>query len=433
MFHGIRRSRAAVLIAAAAFGGATATCVVSPLNEVFADEVDDLVSDLKSLVAEGDDSKIAARVATFEKRKEKRIDDLLLVIARTSRLEASACAAMRVLGMHQDPGYLGWMKSKLYDKKMLEERPSQYCAMLDSLPPAGDALKPYLKDLSNCITEYMKTRPDVTTRAVTAYGAVHDKSVVLPLIAMLEKTETDAGGGGGGKGRQAPQLDASGMGGGGGSDFRGNLQSTGNRIIEVLKSLTGGEGGNSREWKNWWYTNEKSVRFPSPEPAWATISEFSDDWYGLVLKKPSVGALWGFEKCQFAGGRARLKCQDGTALNACVDVMTYPKGSIQSVQEFAQSVDEAWRRGEFAEFTEKGEPVVTKKRIGGREFAVVAARGTGAGSWKDWEGVERRVYVTMGDPNTVLALEAAVRESFDPAQKAAFWSALEGVAFKPVK
>ena len=417
-------------LAGAGLGGVAVSSALAPVPSAFADDVDDRLAELRDLVRSGDEVRVMSKIAEFEKKKDKRIDDALMAVARASGMDKAAIAAMRVLATHRDPGFLGWAKSRLYDKKMAEDRSTFFCAILDALPRAGDGLKPHMKALSDCVAEYMKSRSDITTRAVAAYASVHDKVAIDGLIAMLEDSEGSAAGGGGRGSLTTPPPTMNG--GGGGNDSASNLQAAGDAIRTALKSLTGAEHGDSVRWKRWWWENQKTFKFAvaeGPEPDWATLSEFTDDAYAFVLRKPAAGKLWLFEKCQFTGGRVRMKHNDPAGVPAQLEVMTYPKGANANAAAFAATLDEAWRKSEFSEFAADGEPVVKSRKLAGREFAVITAKGIGSGTWSAWGDCERRTYVTIVGGDTILAFEGAVRAECDPVLKAAFWSGIEGVTF----
>lgn len=435
MIHGKRRRRVVAAIALAVLGGLAGSVTLAPAPAASADEVDDEVAQLKDVVAGGDEPQIIARIKSLERRRDKRVDEALLGIVRTSKIDRVAAEAMRVLGARRDGDYLRWARSRLGDKKMVEEQNPRFCAMLDSLPPAGEALRPFLGELATCIDKYVKTRSEVTTRCIAAYAAVcSDKQVVPRLIRLLEDVEgaEGGGGGGGGGGGTRPEADI-GRVSGGGSDPRANIQAAKDAIHQALKKITAADGGSVLDWKRWWFNNEKTFRPPTPEPDWANLEEYVDSWFGLTLKKPAVGKSWGWEKCPYTGGRARMRCTVTSELQACFDVITFPKDAHADAEAFAASALEQWKGAEFSEFSEGGQPELKKRRLGGREFAVLSAKGVGSSGWKDWNDCERRLYVTLAAPDTFLVIDAAARQVFNEAERTAFWASIEGMTFKPVK
>jgi hypothetical protein len=426
--------RGVVLAAGFASVGAAVLAVVCATSPAaFADDVDDAVANVQELARGGDEARLAAAITALEKRKDKRVDDALMALVRTSRLDAGVKAAMKVLALHKDPAYVTWARSKLADERMLEKRAGVYLAMLDSLPLASEALKPALPSLVRCVDDALKTRPDVSTRCIKAMGGCRDRDAVTTLIALLEKIEGSEGGGAGGGGGGGKPLPSPGRMSGGGADAGGNIQQAKDACAEALKALTGADGGaTALSWKTWWFRNGKTFRFAAPEPDWATLVEFQDELTGVVVRKPEAQG-WVFERSQYAGGRARARPEGEGEVQACLDVMTYPKGAFTGSEAYVQFLDEEWRKREFAEFSEGGEPVVKTQRIGGREFVVITAKGVGAGAWKDWFTCERRVYVTSAGAEGFLALEASARETCPEAKRTALWAALESIAFKPVK
>lgn len=402
-------------------------------SALLADEIDDTVANLQVLAKAEDDTRLVQAVTATARTKEKRIDDALLAIVRTCRHDAGVKAAMKVLAAHKDPAFVTWARSKVNDERMLENRGSVYLAMLESLPAAAEAVKPAIPVLVNCADDRMKFRPDVATRAIKAIGGCPDKAAVEALILLLGKAEESEGGGGGGGGGSKP-APTPGRVSGGGTDTRGNVQQAKDACIDALKALTGAQDGGSTalSWKFWWHQNGKTFRFPEPEPDWPNLAEFQDALTGVVVRKPEPKG-WVYEKSVYSGGRARVRPDVQGEMSACLDVMTYPKGAFADAAAYAQFLDEEWRKREFAEFAEGGEPAVAKRKIGGREFVVIAAKGLAAGQLKEWYSCERRVYVTLGAPDTFLALEGIVRETCPEAQRSALWAAMEGVTFKPPK
>ena len=443
--HSMDRSIVTSMYSAVALAALVVSVVGSPIPgttdawmqipDVFADDIDDQVTQLRELAAAGDDAGLVARIKGLERRRDKRVDDALMVVVRAPKVDAAAREAMRVLGLHGDPGYLGWAKSKLADKKMLEDRPDQYFGLLDSLAGAGGALKPYLRSVAECVSDNLTTKPDVARRAVTAYASAgSEKSVIDQLIDWLDKLESAAASGGGGRrgGLTSPPPES----GKSGSGSAANTQPVKDEVLKSLARLTGASADDSSAWRVWWAEHKASFK-PAPpraaEPDWALLEEFADDAFGFVLKKPVPPAVWGFERCEAPGGRVRLRFQDAAGQQARVDAVGFKKGRYATAGVFAQHVQEEWRKNDYSDFFGGGEPAVSTQQIGGREFTVIKARGVGAGAWKDWDGCERRLYVTALDADTFLSFEAVVRVGFAETQKAALWAAVEAVTFTNAK
>jgi hypothetical protein len=352
-----------------------------------------------------------------------------MLVLRTPGLDKSAREAMRALGARRDADYVAWARSKIVERTMLDDRAEQFGALLASLPPAGEALKPCLKPLADLVSDLLLKRPDVAASAIKAYSAVRsEKAVIDQLIAWLEKAEEERGGGGGGSrgGQPIPPIHAA-TGGAGAPD----PQVAKDEILAALARLTGGDATNGPAWKSWWASHKATFK-PEPvraaEPEWAKLTEFEDDTYAFVLKR-CADKRWAFDKCPVATGRVRMECRGAAVPAARVDVLTYPKGTISSAAAFAQRLDAQWRKSEFTDFFADGEPKVTSKQIGGREFAVIAARGVAAGAWKDWDGCERRTYVTAAGAGAYLAFEAVVRTGAEESVRAALWAQIEGMTF----
>lgn len=428
MRRSLRSPVAAVAAAAALFAGGSSAALLLAPPAALADELDDALAALRDTVKEGDEGKIVSAIGTFEKRRDKRIDAELLPLARGTKMTRVAKEAMRVLAIHRDPGYLGWVKSRLYARKLETSDMDLYTAMLDSLPPAGDSLKPYVKDLGACFREYLKSRPEVTTRVAAAFARIHDESAILTLISLLEETEETPGTSGGRGGlTQPPPLSGS---VGSGTNVSGNLDQAREAVTASLKELTSADAGNSLKWKVWWRENEKTFRFKATEPDWPTLTQFEETYFGFTLKKPSGGKDWTFARSAFGGGVAALRLRDGATVNAAADLITLAMEPYADAEEYAKFFEERWRGVEFSEFAAGGEPAVSEKRIGGRVFAVLRAKGTAADAWKDWNVCERRCYVTIVEPGTFLVVESAVRDGLDEATASALWSSIESMTFK---
>lgn len=423
--------RAVVLVAlcAALAAGLAVEIAAGPSRPAFADDLDDRIAALRELVKSGDAQGAAKAVRSLRRKREKRVDDALLGIARGPEADAAACEAMLVLGMHADSSYLTWVRSRLGDKKMLEEHPDRFHAMLDSLPPAGAALKPMLRSLADCGSDHLKTKPETSRRVVVAYtSAGSEKFIVDQLIDWLDKLETESGGGGRRGGLTAPPPLSGTTGSGGGA---ANTQPVKDAIQSALRAMTGGDGTDHDTWAGWWSANKGSFK-PSPprkpDTDWGSFQEYVDDTYDFLLKKPGGEAAWSYGPLDGAGGRVRMQLETNAGLVARVDAWALPKGRHADPAAFAKSLEEAWRKSDFSDFFKDGEPAASAKQVAGRDAACLAARGVGTGSWKDWDGYERRAIVLfVGD--VALVFDAAVRVSLEEPKRKAVWEALEGVTF----
>lgn len=429
MRHLVGRFSVVVAVVAASLVASGVSVLESDARPALADAVDDEVAAFRELVRQGDQAQVLPRISSWKRKRDKRYDAALVTVLRAPEMDEAAREAMKVLGQHGDAAYVAWVRSKLTDERMLEEKTALFLAMLQSLPPAGVALKPALPALAKFVDDQVTKRPDAATLAIRAYGAAgSEKAVVEQMVSWLEKLEGGGGGGGGARGGLVTPPPTMNGGGGGGTSTQGPQDA----LLDELRKLTGGNGTNAGTWRLWWNANKAGFKPQPPraaEPDWLLLKEFEDDVFGYVLKKPGGDADWTFERCEAEGGRARMRCTRKGETMALVDVVARKKGSHATGEALAHHLEQEWRKGDFAEFFPQGEPAVRTQTIGGRAFAVVAARGIGAGGWKDWDGFERRAYVTAGDDATWLCFSAACRSGLPDPKKAALWAGLEGIAF----
>lgn len=427
------RGSSFVLVAmiAAALGSVAGTASSAASHALFAEEMDDRAAEIRDLVKAGDDTALVARIRGLDRTIDKRIDDSLMVVVRASGVDAATREAMRVLGLHGDTAYLAWAKSRLGDKKMSEDRPVEYMAMLDSLPAAGVALKPHLRAIAGEVSDTLTKEPDVARRLVAAYAAAGaEKPVIDSLVEWLQKLDRAATSGGGGqRGGLNSGPPEAGRGTSGGAK---STQAVKDEILARLADLTGTTESDADGWTLWWSAHRASFK-PAPpkkpEPLWETLAEFADDTFGFVLRKPVPDKNWVFAKCDAEGGRVRLEFRDASGLMARVDVVASRREKSAAAASVAQRAGEAWKKSDFSDFFGGGEPAVAAEKIGGRDFSVVTARGIGAGDWSAWDGCERRLYVTLGDADTVLTFDTVARAGFAAAQKEALWACIRAVEF----
>lgn len=432
-------SRAAVVCAVwmAFAAGSVLVSAAVPRSAECADAVDEQVAEFRRIVDSGDETQVISQIKAFARRRDKKIDAALVSFVRTLKMDIACREGMRVLALHGDAGYLGWVRSKLGDRRMLEEHAELYYAMLDSLPAAGNALKPHLGAIAECVSDSLTTKPDIMKRAVAAYASAgSEKFVIDQLIDWLDKTESGGTSGGGARGGVVIPPPG-GSGGGGGGAGAGNAQMAKEQILAALRKLTESDHADAGGWKSWWSANKSSFKpqpARPPEPDWPLVREFTDDIFGFVLRKPNADKGWCFERCDAEGGRARLKFQPGPDVLARVDVVARRKPGCTSATAYAQHLDTQWRKSDFSEFFPGREPASRAVKIGGRDFVVVEAKGVAAGSWKDWDACERRTYLTQeGGADTYLCFEAVVRVGLPEAQRTALWSGIEATAFESAK
>jgi hypothetical protein len=412
----VRRPAALAALAAAAAFGFAATSAVLPAPAVLADDVDDAIAQLKELVKANEEGKAIAKITELETKMDGRITDALADVARTAKSDRVAKAAMKVAAQRKDDGLIRWLKTKLDDKKMAEDHPERYLAVLDSVGFYGD--KTTLKPLEDVVKKYLPTNSNFSKAAIRAYGSVREKPVVEQLVKWLRETENTRAGQGG----KNPSAQT-----------RDNYEAAKGAVLKALEGLTLQDLGDASPWEKWWKENEKTFEFPdpnAPEIDFATLAEYTDRAYGFTLKKPTEGKFWQLAKCEIDGGRVSLTYRDDqNVLWARLNVLVWKgSGEVTSVETFAQYYEKLWTEKEFSDFSKK--PSIEAKKIGGREFQMVSARGLGADSWKGWESCERRVYITRANPTLFLYFEAVIRNGAEDPLKAAFWNAIEGATFK---
>jgi hypothetical protein len=413
------RSRPFVLavLGAASLVGFSAAAAVAPVPAVLADDVDDAIAQMHEFVKSGEDGKAIAKITDLESKRDARVTDALADVARTAKSDKVSKAAMKVAAQRRHEGLFKWLKSKLDDKKMAEDRPERYLGVLDSLAFYGD--KSTLKGLEDVVKKYLPTNAEISKRAIAAYGSIRERPVVEQLVKWLRETENTRGGGANNKTMSQAQRDA--------------YNAAHTQILKTLEQLTLQDMADAASWEKWWKENEKTFEFPDPNAAevdYATLNEYTDRAYGFTLKKPAEGKFWAFSKYEEQGGRVTLGYRDDqSVLWARANVMVWKGNSdITNVEQFAAYYMKLWQEKEFDKFSK--EPVIEQRKIGGRDFTVITARGMGKDTWKNWEGVERRIYITRPNPSLFLYFECAIRTGAEEPLKAAFWKEIDGMTFK---
>lgn len=420
----------AALAAAAALAGPAGGLGLAPIPSAFAGEAEDAAAGLKEMAAGKDGNRAIQRIGELEANPAQVVTDAFADIARSATIKNDRVkkAAMLAAAKRKHPDLLKWLKSKLDDKKMIEDRPDFYLGVLDSVAFYGEAAKICLKDLEDVVAKYIGTNAEIAKRGVIAFGSVPSRPVIETLIKWLGQTEATKGGGQGG-------------GGGGGKaaseETKKVYAEVSTVVARMLQKLTGEEMPDAAAWDKWWKENEKTWQPPDPnanvEPDWATIQEYTDRAFHYVLKKPAAGKYWMFEKYDGAGGRVKLHYRDDKGfLWAQVRVASRKADNStgSTLESFAKWYEGFFREQEFEpEFAKGGEPATAAMKIGGRDFVKLSARGKGKGSWKLWESCERRIYVTQTSPGMFLYFEAAILNGTEDDIKAAYWAAIEGVTF----
>ncbi|MCG3134850.1 MAG: hypothetical protein HMLKMBBP_02254 [Planctomycetes bacterium] len=411
-------SRTCLILALGLFAAPAAVAPFAPAA-AFADEIDDGLKTLAEKAKAGDENAAVAAIVAFDGKEDARITAALTDLAKSAKSEAVAIAAMKSAAKRKSADLAKWLKTKLEDKKMAEDHPNRYQAVLDSLAHCAD--KSHLAPLEDVVKKYFPTNPAYAGRAITAYGTVREKAVVDKLLEWLVLSENT---------RDNKMAAAT----------KENYGINKGMILKALTALTMQDIADSGTWREWWEKEKKTFTFPDPnvkEVDPAGLSEFTDHAYGWTMKKPEH-ADWKFEKFSEYGGRVMLHNTDEKNM-LWARVRVYARKAQAdtggTIETFIKWFEKGWREGhnkeEGAEFEEfSRQPAVEKKMIGGRELHVLSARGKGGGSWKWWSSCERRVYVFMPNKSLFVYWECVVNNAAEDPVKAALWQAVEGVTFK---
>lgn len=427
MHKSARRPFALALLALTAVVGAPAAYVALPVPSVQAEDIAAAIAALKEVVKAGDENKIIAKITELESKSDPALTDEFADIARTAKSDRVSKTAMKAAAKNKSESLFKWLKSKTDDKDMAKDHPERFLAVLDSigfyLPTNPD--KVALENLADVVKKYLATNAEISKRAIAAYGSARERPVVEQLIKWLVETDSTRGGGSG-SGKSAS------------AQTRDNYKEAKNAALKALVALTGEEIEDPAAWEKWWKENGKTFTFPdanAAEPDYAALPAFTDGAYGYTITRPAGDKFWAFQKCEVAGGRVTLVFKDEkTVLWARCNAMTVKTwGEASNVDQFMAWYDKAFRNDHFEQFAKGGEPKIEKKKIGGREFQVITARGLGKGPWKAWESCEARIYVSMVSTNRFLYFECLVRSGAEDTIKNQFWSILEGMTFKAAK
>lgn len=409
--------RTCMLLALGALAAPAAAVLPVATVAAWADEIDDALKGIADKVKAGDDNGAIAAMAGLDGKEDARITAALTDLARSAKSETVAIAAMKSAAKRKSSDLAKWLKSKLEDKKLIEDHPNKYQAVLDSLAFCAD--KSFIAPLEDVVKKHFPTNPAFTGRAITAYATIREKPVVDKLLEWLALSENT---------RDNKMSSAT----------KDNYGQNKEWILKGLRALTLQDIADAATWRSWWEENKKTFTFPDPnvkEVDPAGLDAYTDQAYGWTMKKPD-GKDWVFEKYSEYGGRLLLRNTDEKEnLWARIRVYTHKVDSEvgSNPEQYCKYFEKSWREGineapEFAQFSK--EPVIEKKMIGGREFMVVGARGQGGGDWKWWSSVERRVYITMVNKSLFLYFECALNLGAEEPVKAALWQAVEGVTFK---
>lgn len=421
-----RRPAVLALLALAALGGTSAAYVALPAAAVQAEDMAAAIAALKEVVKAGDENKIIAKITELESKNDPALTEEFADIGRTAKSDRVAKSAMKAAAKNKSESLFKWLKSKTDDKDMAKDHPERYLGVLDSLafymPTNPD--KVALENLADVVKKYLASNPEISKRAITAYGSAREKPVVEQLIKWVVETDNTRGGGSG-SGKSAS------------AQTRENYGIAKSAALKALVALTGEEIEDPAAWEKWWKENGKTFTFPdanAAEPDFATLTAYTDGAYGYTIKKPA-DKFWTFQKCEVAGGRVTLVYKDDKSVlwARCNAITLKTWGEASNAAQFMAWFDKSFRNDDFEQFAKGGEPKIEEKKIGGREFSVITARGLGKGSWKAWESCERRIYVTMVSTNRFLYFECAARAGAEDVNKQQFWAAMDGIAFKAAK
>lgn len=425
-----RRPVLVAALAAASVLGFAAAAAVAPVAAVRADDVDTMIEALKAEVKGGDEGKIIAKLTELESKPDPRITDALVEIAAkpyaSQKSDRVFKTAIKLAAQRKDEGAFKVLKAKVKDEKLAEDHPERFYAVLDSLAFYDKTDKATQKALEDVVKKYVATNSGIAVRAITAYGAVKEESVVEQLIAWLVQTENTKGGGGGGGGKGTM------------SDATKKAYAEANpAVVKALEKLTNETYADAASWEKWWKdVSKKGFTFPDPnvsaEPDWATVNPYVDSGYGFTLKKPEVDKFWGYAKCEDKGGRVQLYNRDDKSMlwARCDAIIMKTWKEAGNAEQLAKYYENHYRETFEEKFSAGGEPTTKPMKIGGRDFLVVTAKGKAKGNWVNWDVCERRIYITMVNPTLFLYFSCAIRGGAEEPVKAAFWANMEQITFK---
>ena len=391
-----------------------------------ADAIDDQIKQMKDFEKAGDDGKCIAKMQELKDSGDPKVTAALKSLVG-SKSDKVACAAMKMVAVaKKDPEFLKTLVQKidnkdLYDKK--DGRPELYKCVLESV--GAYKSKTTLAPLEKIVDKFLTTDSEYATRAVAAYGTVPETSVVEQMLKWLKTTDAH-GQSQGGKNESA--------------EVRDNKQKSGAAIIAALNSLTGQDLGDGATWEKWWEGNKKTFKFPDPnkkepEVDWAALKEYSDPSYNYTVKCPQGGG-WHFQpKDQYC--RARLnkldeeKVEWGRVDWQIHNTTTMTPTSLKGLADWYMTKGFA---DDFGEFTPTGQPKLEEKKMVGRDWLVVSAKGMGKGNRVGWGSMERRVYMTkfdyMGAPHLLLVANVTCRNGMEDEEKKKLFDSIENVVLK---
>lgn len=406
----ILRQTLRTLIAASLLTAAGAAFV--PAGPARADTIDDTIAAMEAAAKDKDAGVCIAKMVELQDSLDERVNKALhkLLKNREPKIVASA---IRQLAMRKDEAFGKSVGKKIGDKKLYkdEENREEYLAYLDAAAMYADPK--HGKELVDIVKKFMPTEPDIATKAIKAYGSVREKDVVDQLIEWLVQTES-TGQSQGGKNVSM--------------EVKENYAKSKAQVIASLEELTMQSIGDGKSWQEFWEKRRKTFEFPDPNAAEvdpATLDEWSDVAYGYTVKKPE-GSSWAFKKTEFDSIRMRLEKLDEDELvmvRADFQIHNLSSQSPKSIKELAEWYVKDFKEARFSDLRGQ-EPTLEERKIGGRDFWVVTAKGDSGGSYKGWGTAEMRAYLTQVG-HIVVRFEGTARLGAEPEDREALWNVFE--------
>ena len=424
----MRFNRHVVVSTLALLGALGAGVAIAP-PPAAADAVDDQIKAMKDFAAAGDDGKCIAKMQELKDSADPKVTAALKSLANQATVKSDkiVCAAMKMVAVtKKDPEFLKTLVQKienkdLYDKK--DGRPEVYKCVLECV--GAYKSKTALGPLEKIVDKFLTVDADYSTRAIASYGTVPDVGVVEQMLKWAKSADAH-GQSQGGKNESA--------------ETRENKQKASAALISALNSLTGQDLGDASMWEKWWDGNKKTFKFPDPnkkepEVDWATLKEYTDPSYNYTVKCP-VGGGWHFQpKDEYCRARINKKDEQGVEW-ARVDWRIH-NTTTQTPKDIKGLADWYVTKGlvdEISEFAANSQPKLEEKKMAGRDWLLVTAKGMGQGNRAGWGSMERRLYMTkcdfMGAPHLILYADIVCRSGTEDEDKKKLFESVENVVLK---
>jgi hypothetical protein len=415
-----------VLVRTLAFLGALAAGLAVAAPPVRADAIDDQIKQMKDFEKAGDEGKCIAKMQELKDSGDPKVVGALKDLAK-SKSDKIACGAMKIVAVvRKDAEFLKTLVGKIDDKDLRDRkdgRPAVYMCVLECI--AAYKSKTALAPLEKVVDKFLSTDADYSTRGIAAYGTVPELGVVDQLLKWL-KTSDSRGQSQGGKNESA--------------ETRENKQKAAAKIVETLNALTGQDLGDAATWEKWWESNRKTFKFPDPNKKevdvdWATLKEYTDPSYNYTVKCPQGGG-WHFQpKDEYCRARISKKDEQGVEW-ARIDWRIHNTKTMTPT-DIKALADWYMTKGlidDISEFAEGASPKLDDKKIAGREWLLVTAKGMGQGNRAGWGSMERRLYMTkcdfMGAPHLILYADVVCRNGTEDEDKKKLFESVENVVLK---